>query len=103
MGHRARIPFLAYELFWCASLVCHALQGCKSRCVLLASIIFFDRFREDSIVRDGAEQGHRRAKLEIVGRAENHMDGLAGDVEHEARAFDQARTEYGMCEIGLSL
>src|SRR6516162_5047566 len=102
MGAWSRRPFEFADSS--CKLAHHAsAQQVERRLVLLACIIFRDRLLEDRIVGHGGKQRHRRAKFEVIGRAEDGPDRLAFDAKDEARAFAKAGPEDVMRKIGGGL
>ena len=51
-------------------------------------------------VRCFEEEGHGGPEFEIVGRAEDSVEGCVFDLVDEARTFAEARAQNGMLEIG---
>lgn len=71
----------------------------------LAVGIFFEGGSEELMVGGIGggcfeEKRHGGAELEIVGRAENSVEGCVFDLVHEARTLAEARAEDGMLKIG---
>ena len=70
----------------------------------LARKIFVEAALKDADLRRGLrEQGHRRAELHLVDRAEDIPRSLAFNIERETGAFPQPRPKDRVREIGLRL
>jgi hypothetical protein len=79
------------------------LQATRSLRILTV-VVLIDDLLEDRLISSGVgEQRHRGAQLDRVNATEYLLSAaslLRGD---DFGAFDQPRSEYGMCEIGLRL
>ena len=58
-------------------------------------------FEEELVVGGGVrEEGHGGVKFDVVGGAEDVVDGEGSGGEHELGAFGEARAEDGVGEVG---
>src|SRR5579863_2015308 len=80
-----------------------SLKAIERQRIKPAFKILPQRVHEDLVVGSAVrEQGHGGPELEIVGIAENLVDGSSLNVRHQPRTFSQPGTKNRMTQVGLS-
>src|SRR6185312_10761758 len=81
-----------------------SVESGQRRRVALATVELVEQLDELGVVgRGGGEQRHRRTDLEVVGEAEDLVDGSAVDRIYQTGALTQPRAEHRVAQVRLRL